>query len=92
MFDLEIITTTIELNKNRSLLLILSEIQGKYFDRTLSLEFDLELKKWILKGEIIKRLLEKNSIGNDYSISSTEVEIIKNSLVKNAKEYLTKNK
>ncbi|CAA0233551.1 hypothetical protein R8G64_05290 [Tenacibaculum maritimum] len=92
MFDLEIITTTIELNKNRSLLLILSEIQEKHFDKTLSLEFDLEIKKWTLKGGIIKRLLEKNSVGNEYSISSTEVEIIKNSLVKNAKEYLTKNK
>jgi hypothetical protein len=92
MLDLKNITATIELNKNRSLLLILAEIQEKYFDMTLNLEFDSELKKWILKGEIIKMLLEKNNVRKDYSISSTEVEIIKNSLVKNANKYLMENK
>lgn len=92
MLDLKNITATIELNKNRSLLLILAEIQEKYFDTTLSLEFDSELKKWILNGEIIKMLLEKNNVRKDYSISSTEVEIIKNSLVKKANEYLMENK
>ena len=86
--DLKNKIKVIDLNKNKSLLTILSEIQSAFLDRSLSLEFDTDLSKWILKGQVIEMLFNTKTDNTDYPISSTEIFLIKDKLIKRVKDFV----